>query len=52
MKFIMAKSQCRRSVGVKFWPGIVVENNEFLNICSNNPKKSGAVTLSEIFKGF
>jgi len=48
----MAQSQCRRSVGDKFWPGVVVENKESLNNRSNNPNKSGAVTLSEIFKGF
>jgi len=36
-------------VGDKFWPGIVVENKESLNNRSNNPNKSGAVTLSEIF---
>jgi len=39
----MAQSQCRRSVGDYFWPGVVVENKESLN----NPNKSGAVTLSE-----
>ena len=45
----MAQSQCRRSVGDKFRPGVVVENKESLNNRSNNPNKSGAVTLSEIF---
>ena len=45
----MAQSQCRRSVGDEFWPGVVVENKESLNNPSNNPYKSGAVTLSEIF---
>ena len=45
----MPKSQCRRSVGDKFWPGVVVEYKESLNNRSNNPNKSGAVTLSEIF---
>ena len=45
----MAQSQCRRSVGDQFWPGVVVENKESLNNPSNNPNKSGAVTLSEIF---
>ena len=45
----MAQSQCRRSVGDSFWPGVVVENKESLNNPSNNPNKSGAVTLSEIF---
>jgi len=44
----MAQSQCRRSVGDKFWPGVVVENKESLNNRSNNPNKSGTVTLSEI----
>ena len=47
--FLMAQSQCRRSVGDQFWPGVVVENKESLNNPSNNPNKSGAVTLSEIF---
>jgi len=46
---LMAQSQCRRSVGDKFWPGVVVENKESLNNRNNNPYKSGAVTLSEIF---
>jgi len=46
---LMAQSQCRRSVGNKFWPGVVVENKESLNNRSNHPNKSGAVTLSEIF---
>ena len=49
----MTQSQCRRSVGDKFWPGVVVENKKkSLNNRSNNPNKSGAVTLSEIFNGF
>jgi len=47
----MAESQCRRSVGNKFWPGVVVENKESLNNRGNTPNKSGAVTLS-YFKGF
>ena len=42
----MAQSQCRRSVGDYFWPGVVVENKESLNNPSNNPNKSGAVALS------
>ena len=42
----MAQSQWRRSVGDKFWPGVVVES---LNNPSNNPNKSGTVTLSEMF---
>jgi len=46
---VMAQSQCQRSVGYKFWPGVVVENKESLNNRSNNPNKSRAVTLSEIF---
>ena len=37
------------NVGDKFWPRVVVENKESLNTRSNNPNKSGAVTLSEIF---
>jgi len=45
----MAQSQCRRSVGDKFWPGVVVENKDSLKNRSNNPNKSEAVTLSEIF---
>ena len=45
----MAQSQCRRSVGDKFWPGVVVEKNESLNNRCNKPNKSGAVTLSDIF---
>ena len=49
---LMAQSQCRRSVGDKFWPGVVIENKESLNNRSNNPNKSRAVILSEIFKGF
>ena len=48
----MAQAQCRRSVGDKFWPGVIVENKESLNSRSNNPNKSGAVILSEIFKGY
>ena len=48
----MAQSQCRRSVGDKFWPGVVVENKESFNNRSNNVNKSGAVTLSEILKRF
>ena len=46
---IMAQSQCWRSVGDKFWPGVVVENKESLNNRSSNPNKSGAVTWSEMF---
>ena len=46
---LMAQSQCRRSVGDKFWLGVGVENKESLNNRSNNSYKSGAVTLSEIF---
>jgi len=49
MRIVFAQSQCRRSVGDKFWPGVVVENKESLNNPSKNPNKSGAVTLSEIF---
>ena len=49
-QIFMAQSQCRRSVGDKFWPGVVVENKESLNNRSNNPNKSGSVTLSEIFE--
>jgi len=45
----MAQSQCLRSVGDKFWQGVVVENKESLNNRSNNRNKSGSVTLSEIF---
>ena len=45
----MAQSQCRRSVEDKFWQGVVIENKESLNNRSNNPNKSGAVTLSDIF---
>jgi len=45
----MAQSQCWRSVGDKFWPGVVVENKESLNNRSSNPNKSGAVTWSEMF---
>jgi len=45
----MAQSRCRRSVGDNVWPEVVVENEESLNNRSNNPNKSGAVTLSEIF---
>ena len=52
MTLLMAQSQCRRSVEDKFWPGVVVENKETLNNRSNNPNKSGTVTLSETFKGF
>jgi len=48
----MAQSQCRRSVGDNFWPVVVVKNKESLNNRSNNPNKSGAVTLSELFKEF
>jgi len=44
----MAQSQCRRSVGDRFWPGVVVESKESLNNRSNNSNKSEAVTLSEI----
>ena len=44
---LMAQSQCRRSVGDYFWPGVVVENKESLNNPCNNPNKSVAVTLSE-----
>ena len=47
--FLMAQSQCRRSIGDKFSPEVVVENKESLINRSNNPNKSGAVTLSEIF---
>jgi len=36
------------NVGDKFWPRVVVENKESLNTRSNNPNKSGAVTLPEI----
>jgi len=46
---LMAQSQCRRSVGYLFWPGVIVENKKSLNNRINNPDKSGAVTLSEIF---
>jgi len=46
--FLKAQSQCWRSVGDKFWPRVVIENKESLNNRSNNPNKSGAVTLSEI----
>ena len=45
----MAQSQCRQSIGDKFWAGVVVENKESLYNRSSNPNKSGAVTLSEIF---
>jgi len=45
----MAQSQCRRSVGDKFWPEVVVENKESLNNRSNNPNKSEAFRLSEFF---
>jgi len=48
----MAQSHCRRSVGDKFWPGVVAENKESLNNRRKNPNKSGAVTLSKIFKVF
>jgi len=48
LSLVMTQSQCRRSVGDKFWPGVIVENKESLNNRSNNPNKSGAVTLSEI----
>jgi len=46
---LMAQSQCWRSVEDTFWTGVVIQNKESLNNRSNNPNKSGAVTLSEIF---
>ena len=44
----MAQSQCRRSVGIGIGRDVVVEDKESLNNRSNNPNKSGTVTLSEI----